>query len=577
MLDIEIIDFTEENTRLLEDNFFNDEYDKRIFRNISWNLWNLADNSGYIFVEDDYIDRDFSEDFSQFFSTTYANFDKRCTRIHFFKCFGDNQKELTWPIDIEDHEKLQNSYLGFIVILPISQKGNIGRTVVRPFPMTGMESYCCTNTKTSVNILGMPLVAHGMPFKEQDGRIGVCATVAMWIVARYMHLEFGLTRYSPSEITRAANKFLRINREFPANRGLQVEQMVSGFVELGYSPLVYDKATFTPGEWNPKEIIYKYIESGIPAIIITEHGNSLHASVVIGHDIVSEKTVDTNKWLVSNSVLMGNFLVHDDSYGPYLRLPDKDPLVTPNSTSDKPLNDLSPFEIPQNRYTPYTLCDVDKIIVPSFKKVYLEGQDVEILIEDLFSIGKSDFLTRYEETISLISIDKRLELVEANMFDEATINYAQRMHEKIIKQKTHIFYRAHIVRSNIFKEKYLFSDEIPKALGELYGGLSMSRYIWVVELALEQDVNMTETSEDQCPVRKIFGEVIIDSTGAIELDSVISIHVPGLLMTTPLYDFDPDNENPDSEDPDSEPNNDYTLYPVIGDKPYTVLGKERII
>jgi hypothetical protein len=76
-------------------------------------------NSGTqtIIVENDYIDRDFLEDFSAYYVRCFADYRRKCTRLHFFKNKFGYEEYIAFleNKDISLKDQLQKNYLGFIV------------------------------------------------------------------------------------------------------------------------------------------------------------------------------------------------------------------------------------------------------------------------------------------------------------------------------------------------------------------------------------------------------------------------------------------------------------------------------
>lgn len=499
--------------------------DTRVFRNTIWKLNKLG--CTHIVVEKKYVDRDFSEDYSAYHSTSFQDHGKRCLRLHFFKSATDNLPFGSARLEVPTAESIQginDNYYGFMIILPL-QRGRIGRTIIRPYCSENNEYYCTVMTETRVNLDGVPLIAKGVPFIQQDGPVGVCSTTAIWMVARIMSLKYKFKRFSLSGITKAANKYHRINREFPAIRGLTVDQIVSGSIELGYAPLAYQRETFfgSGKTWNPKEIIYKYIESGIPVIVIlgNSYGNA-HAAVVIGHNFNTEKEKFDNN-VVSNSVFIDSFVVHDDSLGSYMLMSDRK-RVSPGAFKYEVLGEFNPFTDKPNLYTPYSLDDITNIIIPSFKKVYLEGQQVEDAIRNVLESDKSIFMKLYKSAIKNYS-DKTSESI---LFQSA------RFSEALLNAKENIFYRTRFLLSNLLKEDYLIAKKsVPKELSNTISLLTLPRYVWLVELSYGEDTR-NELGDSK---RSIFGEIIIDATGEDDPISIIAAHFPGWLITNGIYDI----------------------------------------
>lgn len=178
-------------------------------------------------VEYNYIDRDFSNEFSTLYSKTFTANEKYCERIHFFK------------EDFRDSDDFQSkynndkfTYLGFLIKRPIDV-GKVGRTIILPMGRDNNCYYLCLINR-DVHLLGKTIITKGFPFIEQDSMVITCAQAAMWMVAKYMHFEHCLPRYLPFDITeKATNAFGHAGRRLPS-RGLTIDQMNVGLNNMGY-------------------------------------------------------------------------------------------------------------------------------------------------------------------------------------------------------------------------------------------------------------------------------------------------------------------------------------------------------
>lgn len=514
--------------------------DEKIYAQLIW----LARDSGCqsFVIEPYYLDRDFSQNFSAFYSTIFQSPTKRTTRIHFFRAKADTVSKYIGDrrdvskLDDSRVRFLQKNYIGFSILLPI-ERGLIGRSVLLPPTKHDLPLFCISRCTSTVNLEGIPLRVTGVPYLHQDGQVGVCGTTAIWMLARFMQLRYGFQRYAPSEITVAANTHKRINRPFPAIRGLSDDQIVSAFFELGYTPIVYDKKVFPSKEWKPKELVYKYIESDIPVIAIL---NNNHAVVVIGHDMDCRyEGVPKKAELYSNSELISSFVVHDDELGPYLLMPNDVIKVTPGSAKFYLGEGFNYTRDEPNRYARHTISQITQIIVPTFSKVYLEGKQIDDLVRYAIISNQSWLMMCYKEEFHAnkteISKDTR-ELADKFCGVQAALNASEGCGAE---GNGPLFFRARFVLSSKFKESVLLDAKgLPEALRRTYSELELPRYIWVVEFSFGPE-NSCKCGEclfaNPCH-GSVIGELLIDATGLDTMESVIAAHFPGILITTSAYD-----------------------------------------
>jgi hypothetical protein len=162
----------------------------------------------------------------------------------------------------------------------------------------------------------------GVIFIQQDNYAGTCSHACVRMLASFFNLHDELTFEKIGQMLR--------NTSFPTS-GLNTEEVIEILKKIGTNPLVY---SFTKGktkegfiQYWADEIIYYYIESGIPCYVALEtRGGTGHAIVIIGH------TFDEHAWWpeaqpayyhAGNYIKPTNwinFIIHDDNFGPYLTM-----------------------------------------------------------------------------------------------------------------------------------------------------------------------------------------------------------------------------------------------------------------
>lgn len=134
-----------------------------------------------ILVETNYIDRDFLDDYAGYYVKCFHCYEHRCTRLHFFDIAFDETEFYhllvnKGPLSIK---KLQQSYLGFIVIKPLPQT-IIGRTCLKTYPTENASRYYPIIRNYSINLYGIELFVKSLAYQEQDHVVAACATSALW-------------------------------------------------------------------------------------------------------------------------------------------------------------------------------------------------------------------------------------------------------------------------------------------------------------------------------------------------------------------------------------------------------------
>ena len=148
---------------------------KRLF-NI---LFNIGCDNGLkcqgVVLETQYVDRDYADAYGKLYGRSFHTYRRFPYRLHFFAQPFKSAFEL--HIDsLKSDEKflvsLQNKYLGFAIIRP-SEPDTIGRTVILPPRSLNHNCFVLCNDKFALNLAGLPLIAKGCVFMEQDGMVGL--------------------------------------------------------------------------------------------------------------------------------------------------------------------------------------------------------------------------------------------------------------------------------------------------------------------------------------------------------------------------------------------------------------------
>jgi len=468
-----------------------------------------------IIIEHEYVDKDYLDEYSLFYSTCFKDYYRLCTRLHFFNNNVLKKLDLIdcpnkWGVFTNDElSLLQDNYVGFSVIRPLDIC-TVGRTVIRPYIPNDNYEFVLSQCRTPVNINGVDLNATGMPYLQQDTQTGVCASSALWMAARYMHHRFGYKKYTIPEITNAANKTSH-SRPFPATDGLTIDQIVSALVDMGFAPIVYSTRY---QKMSTESIIYKYLESELPVILALDiPGIGGHAILVVGHNFLPKNYVCSISHL-KNVNYIDTFIVHDDARGPYINMP---------------FNECIQGD------TEYSLKNVIGIIVPAHKKLFLKGEDAEEHARVLL----------YEQ---LLVNSTLCEKITNKAFIDAY-------------QSRQLVFRTYYTTSNKFKENIINSG-MPSKLVHFYKNMGLPKYIWITEISSPQFLERSRKEE-----RLIYGEIIIDSTGGPNNpENYLAIHCPGVIFLRypNIYVID---------DVTGFPEEKKIIEPIPDDAPYSSLTR----
>lgn len=281
------------------------------------------DDEYSILLEPRYIDRDFMEDYANFYVGRFGNDSYQCARLHFFSCQLKHKSLDSLlcgrPNDEMNVDWLQENYLGFMVIKPLN-KTFVGKTCLRVAGDTAFGSG--TKKKISkryeVNLFGISLHVDSIAFQEQDKVVAACATTAIWTALHGLPGRSVKDIRSCSEITTAALNFSDgSNNGFP-NKELSNKQILRA---LDVEGLRYHNSNLLSRsrEWFRRYII-AHIDSDLPVIMTGNvyrlmEGSTAspnpqlklmgrHAITALGYDFRGD-----SKWVY----------LHDDRLGPYTR------------------------------------------------------------------------------------------------------------------------------------------------------------------------------------------------------------------------------------------------------------------
>jgi hypothetical protein len=289
-------------------------------------------------AEHRYVDHDYLIDHSEYYNRCFANYDRHCIRLHFFKKeFSQQQfvdvisRSLNSQIFTDE---LKKSYIGFVTIKPLPTC-RIGRTCLKTYSKPedkerNARSYTARHIY-KVNLFGIELEVETLAFQEQDSVISACATSALWSALNATGRFFHHAIPSPVEITEAANEIMSNSRVFPSE-GLSGWQMVHVLIKNGIHPKHY---TATPAKKEFTGQIYAYSKCSLPVIlnIALYSGKILDDLKFIGyHSIVTsgfcldENRIDCFSTIPNDGALplyssgIRKLYVHDDNVGPFSRM-----------------------------------------------------------------------------------------------------------------------------------------------------------------------------------------------------------------------------------------------------------------
>lgn len=401
-----------------------------------------------IVIEEEYVSKDFLQDYVSYYAFCFEKYPKFCKRIHFFaKRFNDQEFEEIILKSETNQKEFWLSYQGFIVVKPIPTK-IIGHTILTTYKIeeeSKTRNFWGTREYT-IHVFGNEVKIKSLAFQEQDSVVAACATTAIWSMLNKASVDFHTILKSPSQITKDADIVSPDGSRLFPNKGLNLNQIChaifnSGLVsEIKQPDYKIDEAkqinSSCVSTLYLKKILNAYSAIGIPLIlvILVPNGKSfgLHAVAISGFQRTlpsANPSKTESNWYASN---INKMYAHDDQWGPFARI-----------------EFLNVFGIK----TPWTEFDAEKrptlvtnIIVPIYPKIRISYEDIEVIVLGIDKILRLFF---DKQLITGISWD-------------ITIDFSENFKKRL-------------------KTSQLSEPEILKRIGQ-----SMPKYLWIASCFINE-------------------------------------------------------------------------------------------
>ncbi|HSQ43240.1 MAG TPA: hypothetical protein VLM37_13250 [Fibrobacteraceae bacterium] len=287
-----------------------------------------------VLVEHGYVDQHYLEDHSQYFIRCFRQYPKECIRFHFFEKETIDSLQLreflSQGISDEKQKKLNEAYLGFVVIRPIPCTF-IARACLRPYERLGNGNRSFLIQRAyEANLYGIKLSIHSVAFQEQDRVLSACATSALWT---FFHAHKCISyQQRPSAITITKSAYPEdsgMDAQFP-NGGLTAEMMCRTIRMRGLEPRLIATSRKSTGDISDYsdlvEHIYAYCSGDQPVLMgvsVTEKTTPKgeHAVTILGFGL--DETVqhnNPNHTFHLKAHRISKLYIHDDRTGPFARL-----------------------------------------------------------------------------------------------------------------------------------------------------------------------------------------------------------------------------------------------------------------
>jgi len=282
-----------------------------------------------IVVENDYVDRDYLEDFSAYYVRCFHAYSCRCNRLHFFDIGFDEtdfRSLLIGESSALSAERLRDSYLGFIVVKPLPRT-IIGRTCLKTYERDGGRRNYPILRDYAVHLFGTDLNVDTLAFQEQDEVAAACATSALWSTLHGTGMLFHHPILSPVEITKIASEKWPIGSRALPSHGLAAEQMAHAVRSVGLEP----HPIRAENQYVLLSTLYAYLKYGIPVILLVELRNvpgepldppGSHAVALTGYSL-GKNAPDPHPetGMLLQACRIDKLYAHDDQVGPFARMP----------------------------------------------------------------------------------------------------------------------------------------------------------------------------------------------------------------------------------------------------------------
>ena len=486
-------------------------------------------------VENDYLDRDYSDEFSVFYSRLFQRYRRHTRRLHFFRgnlAGAVAQGGFMGVIEAMNEARSTKEYLGFVVFRPVLD-APVGRAVLE-FVDAPKGLTPCVQVRANyvTHPLGVDLTTWGMPFTQQDQRISACAQASIWMSGRHFHAKHGGPWFSTAAITEAASKpiDLLLSSSLPAgSSGLGLNNMLRALRAMDRYPYAYageitDNGVVWPNALSPQAMIARYVGSGIPVIAGLgpwQAGQSDgHAVVIVGDVFESVEKPEFHTSRPTLADLSPYFLVHDDQRGPYLRMPLKPGL----SEGETPYNVQEHLRF---------------LIVPLPDKVYITAETAEIKAWDRLIFYQREW--------------PGLEAKHADAIGDASVRAATEALGALTENR--VIARTYLTMGWKYKSRIQRSVASP-ALRSRIAAHELPRMVWVTEFGTVAQLNHSDWSK-----RRIFGHCVTDATST-GFSRPLIVHMPGFLWLTI------------SQNPDFFAQSEEELFPIADDTDYPARARE---
>jgi hypothetical protein len=334
--------FTEDNARASVQRLQNN------FRKFKKDLW--------VGIETSYIDKLYRDTYYHYYSSKLKYYSRETIRLTFFS----EEISINEFYSQEGQQKLQSSFLGFVVLRPT--QNIFGRNVLSPNVFDRTDTYHICRACYEICVHGAKILVHGFPHSSQDGEFMVCAETTVWSLMEYFSTRYA--EYHPI-LPKTIHQILSVTsmqRQVPST-GLTALQISYALKETGFGVKNY----IDSGLPDFKTIIKIYIESGIPVVVAIKNDRGIaHVFNIAGRTDYASKdfeyevleTLSDNVNLLNYYDAPAKYLAIDDNQTPYDSIVLEDP--SGNYASEN-----------------WKGCKIIAAIIPLHRRIYKDAQKAQ--------------------------------------------------------------------------------------------------------------------------------------------------------------------------------------------------------
>lgn len=293
-----------------------------------------------VIIEPFYFEKNYSSEYSVFYSRGTKCIPNYCDRILFFSEEFDRDFLLKAICGNEaEKSKIEESFLGFITKRPLAH-AQLGKTVLRWYEDKEPETprIITPSREYIVHLLNLEMKVSGVAWKQQDLGVSACATVALWSLLQSSAFEEYCYVPTTTELTLNANLTTSDGARVFPSIGLNVFQISEAIKENDLSPIIIEGTNEIDESYGAisafkKEAFINYIatliKSGYPVLLsgnlIEKNDDTGELEITEGHAICCTGYRSAKSPLIEGGKIgfdeedMPSIYINDDNFGPNVR------------------------------------------------------------------------------------------------------------------------------------------------------------------------------------------------------------------------------------------------------------------